>query len=477
MTNPATGLPVSRRDLLKAAGGALAAGRAAFARPQSRTSRKVIVAGAGISGLSCGYELMQRGHDVTVLEALGRPGGHVLTVRDNLADALYADAGAEHFYRSAYQELYKYIEEFDLPVIPYPRRQNIILFIEGKPYTEEMLADPVVLRKFGFNQREIDYLRRSHWGDFSGCYLGPYLDSIHDETRPLDAGLNHLDQISVRDLMAKEGASPAALKFAGNSASALYAIWQLSNRKRRGITVFVRDVYRIQGGNQRITDALAAKLRDRLRLGCPVTGITYGHNGVTVAYQEFGKPKKMDADYLVISMPLRALRQVAVTPPWPENKRFVIENTHYELKARVIFQSRTKFWKTDRLSPNMEFGQTELSEAWAMAEEVPTRRGLLIGQARTSSADAALAKYRQLYPGRSEDIEQAQLINWTLDPFAGSCLPLPPPPGQLARFWPEISLPVARIYFASVVVDSFPNGLEGGIRAAKKAAEEISQAA
>src|SRR5579885_2004445 len=125
MTNRASGLPVSRRDLLKAAGGALAAGPAAFARPQSRTSQRVLVAGAGISGLSCGYELMQRGHDVTVLEALGRPGGHVLTVRDNLADGLYADAGAEHFYRSAYQELYKYIEEFALPVIPYPSQHNI----------------------------------------------------------------------------------------------------------------------------------------------------------------------------------------------------------------------------------------------------------------------------------------------------------------------------------------------------------------
>jgi monoamine oxidase len=69
------------------------------------------------------------------------------------------------------------------------------------------------------------------------------------------------------------------------------------------------------------------------------------------------------------------------------------------------------------------------------------------------------------------------LINWALDPFAGSCLPLPPPPGQLARFWPEITRPLGPIYFASVVADSFPNGLEGGIRAAKKAAEEISRAA
>ena len=34
--------------------------------------KKVIVAGAGIAGLCTAYELMKRGHEVTVLEATGR---------------------------------------------------------------------------------------------------------------------------------------------------------------------------------------------------------------------------------------------------------------------------------------------------------------------------------------------------------------------------------------------------------------------
>ena len=58
--------------------------------------KKVIVAGAGITGLCCGYELMKLGHDVTILEASGRFGGHVFTGRDGLSDGLYADYGADH---------------------------------------------------------------------------------------------------------------------------------------------------------------------------------------------------------------------------------------------------------------------------------------------------------------------------------------------------------------------------------------------
>jgi monoamine oxidase len=60
------------------------------------SARKIIVAGAGISGLCCAYELMKAGHEVIVLEASGRPGGHVLTGRDGFSDGLYADYGADH---------------------------------------------------------------------------------------------------------------------------------------------------------------------------------------------------------------------------------------------------------------------------------------------------------------------------------------------------------------------------------------------
>ncbi|MBV9963032.1 MAG: FAD-dependent oxidoreductase, partial [Parafilimonas sp.] len=82
--------------------------------------KKVIVAGAGITGLCCGYELMKAGHDVTILEASGRYGGHVFTGRDGLSDGLYADFGADHITQPGYEKFFEYCKEFDLELIPYP---------------------------------------------------------------------------------------------------------------------------------------------------------------------------------------------------------------------------------------------------------------------------------------------------------------------------------------------------------------------
>jgi monoamine oxidase len=109
--------PVRRRDLLKQlmAGITAADISVSAARSQTGGTKKVIIAGAGIGGLCCAYELMRRGHEVTVLEAAGRSGGHILTLRDGLADGLYADAGAEHFYRPGYDMFWRYLDEFQLP--------------------------------------------------------------------------------------------------------------------------------------------------------------------------------------------------------------------------------------------------------------------------------------------------------------------------------------------------------------------------
>jgi len=469
---------MNRRDVLKMSGtivGALAVNAAPPPTPGPK--KKVIVMGGGIAGLCCAYELMKRGHEVVVLEATGRTGGHVRTMHDPLADGLYADVGAEHFYYPGYTAYWRYLREFELTPIAYPRRDHMVRFFAGKLYSEDDLHSHDVLNRLGFNRREVDFLAAHPWPELPLLYLQRYVDRIEKETEPLAAGLNDLDQLSVSDLLKRDGASPAALAHFGGSGSALVWIWGAAVKKLRGTQLVATKLFRIQGGNQRMTDAFAARLGERVHLGCPVTAIRHAAGGVTVTCREFGQERKMEADHLVSCVSLVVLRQIPVTPAWPEAKTFVIENMPYYTRTRVIFQSRTRFWKTDGASPNWEPPDPHLNELWSIADEVNTPRGILIGGAEPgATADSALAAFHKLYPGKSADIEQALIYNWAADKYAGMCERISYQPGELAKFWPEVTRPLGRIHFAGAYAAQMSWGQEAALESANRAAEEVDQA-
>jgi hypothetical protein len=238
-----------RREVLGMAGATFMPRALANAQAKG-PKKKVIVIGAGIAGLSCAYELDRRGHDVTVLEASGRPGGHVRTLHDPFADGLYADLGAEHFYYPGYTEYWRYVKEFGLTPIPYPRRDHLVQFLQGERYTEEDLHSPRVLGKLGFSQREVDFLAGRPWPELPFLYLGRYMEALRDETDPFANGLAALDALTTRELLQREGASAAGLQFFGGSGNALQTIWGAAIKKLRGTDLESKKLFRLKGGNQ-----------------------------------------------------------------------------------------------------------------------------------------------------------------------------------------------------------------------------------
>ena len=48
---------------------------------RKKKNKKVIIVGAGISGLTAGYLLKKAGHKVVILEASNRAGGRIQTYR------------------------------------------------------------------------------------------------------------------------------------------------------------------------------------------------------------------------------------------------------------------------------------------------------------------------------------------------------------------------------------------------------------
>ena len=466
---------LTRREALK-----LAASAALLpATLTARAGKKVVIAGGGIGGLCCGYELMRRGHDVTVLEASDRTGGHVYTVTEGFDDGLYGDGGAEHFTNPGYDIYRGYVEEFKLPFVYYPRREHIVQRMKGTLYTEDMLRDPAVLGTFGLNAREIAFLKDQRFEELGSLYYRPYLDAFHDEYKPFDAGLNALDGITTTELFKRDGASAGALKFIGGGGSALQSVWHAAILKLRGVPLYPPKVYRLIGGNQKLPDAFTERLGARVKLNSPVTAIQHSPDGVRVTCKGPQGAATYEGAYLVCSMSAWMLRQIPVTPAFPEAKAYAIQNVPYYSNTRLLFQSKSKFWLRDGVSPNMEFDDPSLFQLWTSDEEVATTKGFLAGTASgPATVEQSLATLRKYYPGKSEDIEvgKSKAVVWATDPWRSACERTDYPPGSLSKFWPGLIEPHGRIHFCGAYADNLNWGQEAATRSANRVAKAIDGA-
>jgi monoamine oxidase len=446
-------------------------------RGRAKNAKKVVVAGGGIAGLCCAYELKRRGHDVTVLEASNRIGGHVKTVRADLPDGLYVDAGAEQFTKPGYDQYWSYVREFNLPYLQDHRREHMLRWINGRMYSEEELASPRVLAGFGFNPSEIDFFKDHPWWDAGSLYLDRYAERITDEYQPFAVGLNGLDEISLNTLLKREGASDAFVRIAGGGGSALQAVWHAGILKRRGVPAWPTQVFRLVGGNSLLPETFAKHLGDRVKLNSPVRSIRHGNEGISVRYGEPGSAQSIDAEYLVCCMSAVMLRQVSVSPAFDQRKHWAIANMPYYSATRPIFLSRTKFWHEEGTSINVEFGQPSLEHVWSMADDVATQRGLITGTAQPGvTAEKALETFRGHYTAKRDTIDKVMTVDWSRDPWCLACETTAYRPGELKKFWPAIIEPYGRIHFAGAYCDNLNWGQEAATRSANRVAKAIDAA-
>lgn len=486
---------MERRTFLKVAAAGIGAVASAVAVAQPRGStrpshgKRVIVAGAGITGLCCAYELMQRGVEVTVLEAAGRYGGHVFTGRDGLSDDLWADYGADHLTKPGYEQFFRYVEAFGLETVPYPNAEGSPLpanngqltQLGGKFYSDAKLAEPATLKALGFNEKEIAFLSRQQWYELPRLYLADHLSRFHDRSQPFGNGFDDLDAIDLDTLYARQGASKRARDYLGGQhMNALYGLWRFAVMEDRGIPLSEGETFHLKGGNEEVPKAFAARLGARVRLNHPIVAVDHDAEGVTVNFTAFGhdEPQTMRADYLVNGISLPVFRKIPVTPALSPAKQYVVDNVSYSSHPFFVFEAESKFWLDDGFTNlAMSFEHPDISSIWVVPEEPASTRVILKAFGPSGlSPQRVLAAFREVYPGKRDTIVQALTYDWSKDSFAPTCEMEPFAPGTLRRFWPEIMKPDGRLYFAGTYADALSRGMESCVRSAARVAQEIADA-
>ena len=460
--------------------------------------RRVVVLGAGLAGLSAAYELMKAGHDVTVLEGSDRVGGRVLTLREPFRDGLHAEAGAM-FILSRHTDVHAYIQEFGLATAAAePRTPGTLFFIDDVIVPDPNAPDapwPVTLtpeeQGLGFT------------GMFRKYVLNVALGGIDDPTSagwPTADALRY-DHTSLYDFLAGQGASPGAIKVLRQgffdmwgegieTTSALCLLRELNlcvpSQAQAASDPNSHVPQSVVGGTDRLVDAFAGRLGARIRLNAPVVRLEHAGAQTRVIVKDGVAFDRIEADYVICTLPFSALRTVELALPVSKRKRWAIERMQYSSATRVYLQFRTHFWDAAKIPPE---ANTDSVLGWVNLQTPgsDTTSGIL--EAYTYGATArqlaempeehristVLGAMERLYPGAKSQFVTGTSKCWDLDPWSRGAYPTMLP-GDISMLFPYTAMPEGHLHFAGDHTSSLPGYMAGAVESGHRAASEVHAA-
>lgn len=491
-------MPIQRRDLLKLSAWAAATGLfspwrsfaadAAGELPAARIGKpkRVIVVGAGLSGLVAAHELVKLGHEVTLLEAQNRAGGRVLTVREPWSDGLYSEAGAARIPDNHALTLH-YVNEFGLQLAPFfPSGSRVYCVGEKRIRTREdgefdLREVPLALR----DDERVDGL----W-PLLERYIKPALEEIGDPWT-LDLGsatARKFDALPFNAYLRECGASEAAIDllewpWATARDDRISCLWTL-----REIAFESQETRRskIIGGNDQLPRAFADRLRGRIHYGAPVVRIEQDDREVrAIAALRAGAHRTFVADRLICTVPFPKLRGIEIAPALSAAKRKAIYELAYDTVVRTALQCRTRYWQRDRFNG---FGQSDApQQVWHFSHDQPGPRGILVSffagpAAERVSAMEAEARDRyiidemeRVHPGLKANLEAMVVKVWHQDPWTQGALGIPGP-GQMTSLMLGAEKPEGRIHFAGEHLSRFQAWMQGALESGLRAMREVNAA-
>jgi len=487
-------LSLSRRDLLKQGALAAAFPWLAFQAPSASwknlertdTAKRVIVIGAGMAGLAAAFQLRKAGHDVSLLEATTRPGGLVQTLREPFSDGMYADAGAM-FIPENHDLTLKYVKLFNLSLKPFfPQGLPRVYFLKGKRFQAAEGEDPEWPLDLTPEERDLGLIGMRH------KYVDPVLDEIGDPTGPgwPPAAAQDYDRISFGEFLRRKGASAAAVTLLGLGAwnqwgEGVETVSALLVLRAAALRRYARQFFRIDGGNDQLPGAFAARLAEKILYGAPAVRIEHRPQSVRVVFLQSGEHETMTADHVICTVPFSVLRRIEIAPAFSRQKSEAIQQLPYSSATRVFLQMRRKFW-TDEGVCGWALTDLPISSISESTTHETGQRGILAtymsgaaarqfaAASETEQIDKTLEQAEKIFPGARKNCEGGCSISWDEGPWAGGAAPWMKP-GQMLSLLPHIARPEGRVHFAGEHTSAWTRWMQGALESGHRAAREVQE--
>jgi monoamine oxidase len=476
---------VSRRGFLHGAGGFGLAMSASQAQAMlsgrgAGHGRRVVILGAGMSGLAAGLKLTELGFDVVILEARSRPGGRVHTLREPFSDGLYAEAGAGRL-PNTHALTQAYVKRYGLKLDPFhPTAGGEVFLWRGRRQVIQNGGNPDLAGL------PVDFTDRERAIGFAGLdrlYLAPLMEQI--AALPPGGwpypGVSEHKTASVADYLRSQGASPDAIQylssgFANGSAFA-FGYDALSHA--------APVLSKIRGGNDLLPAAMAAELKDRIRYGAEVTRIEQSAAGVTVTFVSGGVVHTEAGERAICTLPFTVLRDIEIAPAVSPGKAEAIRNLTMGPVARVFVQTRTRFWERQRLNGFATVDQP--MEIWSPTYDQPGRRGIVMSyifqdlardyseQPPAAQIERSVKLFDQIHPGLRQEFETATTWSWLNEKYSRGAF-LVTMPGEFARLAYTGTIE-GRLHFAGEHTSPWPGWIQGALHSGLRTANEVVAAA
>lgn len=425
---------------------------------------RVIVAGAGLAGLSAARELEIHGASVTILEARDRVGGRVHTVRTGFAGGLHAEAGAD---------LIEAGQSFVLELAASLGLKPVRILKDGFRFIGTARDGSLRVRPIESALGELGRLLHDEVHDF--CLAGKRWDSAVAQRLAREPVSSWLDRVGadaalragVRGLRGFYLADPEELPL-------LTLVDQMAVGGFAADTKF----HRIQGGNDRLPCTLVERFRGGVLLQSAVRAIRHDVDGVNLTVEDHGGRSELHGDFCVAALPASTLREVHFDPALPDEQTKAIATLKYGDATKMLLQFETAFWRKRRARA---YGSDlPIGALWDASEDQKDRTGILallagghasraLGQIAGVEGERGVVE-RLAWLGRPATLLASRTIVWEEDPWArGGYAVFDPGYAPHLRAW--LARPAGRIVFAgehtSLRWQGYMNGaIESGMRAA-----------